>query len=452
MKKNMTVASDRLGNEKEGKILVALAVPLMISMLIQALYNIVDSMFVAQLSQDALTAVSISFPIQNLMIAVGTGIGVGTNAQISKYLGRKDQESAQKVVVHGLILVFMSFLLFVLIGQFGIGAFLKFQNLNDHINAQASSYLKIVSMLSFGLFGQLIFERLLQSTGKTILSMISQGAGAIINVVLDPILIFGLFGVPKMGVAGAAIATIIGQSIAFIIGLQLHRYYNTEIPIRFKGFTFEMRFIRRILSIGIPTILMISISSFMNFGINKILTNLTSTATAVFGAYFKLQSFVFMPVFGLNNALIPLISYNIGARKKIRVKNFIKLGLISATTIMVLGLALMQFFPVALLTLFNASDDMMTIGIPALKIISIGFVMAGASIIIGSVLQVAGRGFLSASITAFRQLIILLPLAYLLSLTGRVELVWWAFPVSEALAIIFSFAMLKTTIKIKFRF
>ena len=452
MKKDMTVASDRLGNEKEGKILAALALPLMISMLIQALYNIVDSMFVAQLSEDALTAVSISFPIQNLMIAVGTGIGVGTNAQISKFLGRKDNKSVEKVVIHGLILVFISFLLFVLIGLFGIGAFLKFQNLNDSINTQATSYLRIVSIMSFGLFGQLIFERLLQSTGKTILSMISQGAGAILNVILDPILIFGLFGLPKMGVAGAAYATIIGQFVAFIIGLQLHRRYNTEIPIKFRGFKFDMGIIKRILSIGIPSIIMVSISSFLNFGINKILTGLTTTATAVFGAYFKLQSFVFMPVFGLNSALIPLISYNIGARNKTRVKNFIKLGLISASIIMLLGLGFMQFFPDTLLRMFNASNEMMIIGVPALKIISLSFVMAGASIIIGAVLQVTGRGFVSASITAFRQLIILLPLAYIFSLTGRVELIWWAFPISEAIAIIFSFALLKSTIKTRLRF
>ncbi len=445
----MVVASDRLGSEKEGKILMALALPLMISMIIQALYNVVDSMFVAQLSEDALTAVSISFPIQNLMIAVGTGIGVGTNAQISKYLGRKDRKSAEKVVVHGLILIFISYIFFLLIGLFGIGPFLNFQNLNQNITTQASSYLKIVSMLSFGLFGQLIFERLLQSTGKTILSMVSQGVGAIINVILDPIMIFGLFGFPRMEVAGAALATVIGQIVAFFIGLHLHRKYNTEIPIKLKGFTFEMRFFKKILSIGIPSIIMVSISSFMNFGMNKILTNLTTTATAVFGAYFKLQSFVFMPVYGLNNALIPLISYNIGARNKTRVKNFIILGLTYASVIMLVGLALMQFFPTTLLLLFNASESMMTIGIPALRIVSISFIMAGASIIIGSILQVAGRGFVSASITAFRQLIIILPLAYLLSLTGRVELVWWAFPISEAIAIFFSFAILKTTIKTK---
>ncbi len=445
----MVVASDRLGTEKEGKILLALAFPLMISMIIQALYNIVDSMFVAQLSEDALTAVSISFPIQNLMIAVGTGIGVGANAQISKYLGRKDSVSAQKVVTHGLLLIFISYLIFVLIGVFGIGPFIKFQNLNQNINSQATSYLMIVSIFSFGLFGQLIFERLLQSTGKTILSMVSQGVGAIINVILDPILIFGLFGLPKMGVTGAALATVIGQSIAFMIGLQLHRRYNTEIPVKFKGFTFEMKFIKRILSIGIPSILMVSISSFMNFGMNKILTELTTTATAVFGGYFKLQSFVFMPVFGLNNALIPLISYNLGAREKVRVKNFIKLGLGAATAIMIVGLGLMQIFPTTLLHLFNASDAMMVIGIPALRIISLSFVMAGASIVIGSILQVSGKGFVSAFITAFRQLIILLPLAYLLSRTGRVELVWWAFPISEAIAIIFSFAMLKSVLKYK---
>ena len=379
---------NKMGVLPVNRLLVSMAIPMVVSMLVQALYNVVDSMFVAQINENALTAVSLAFPVQNLMIAVGTGTGVGVNALLSKSLGQKDID-------------------------------------------YGTSYLVICCTFSFGMFGQFAFERLLQSTGKTFYTMITQGTGAIINIIFDPILIFGLLGFPEMGVAGAAVATVFGQIVAAVLAIILNHYKNEEVRLSLKKFRPEAHIIRQIYGVGVPSIIMGAIGSVMTFGMNEILIAFSTTATAVFGVYFKLQSFAFMPVFGLNNGMVPIVAYNFGARKPRRMMKTIWLSIAYAVGIMAIALTIAQAIPDKLLLIFNASENMLAIGIPALRIISLGFLFAGFDVIIGSVLQALSHGFMSLSLSLLRQLVVLLPVAYLLSLTGRLELIWWAFPLSE---------------------
>lgn len=396
---------NKMGVMPINKLLITMSLPMIISMLVQALYNVVDSIFVSQISENALTAVSLAFPLQNFMIAVGSGTGVGINALLSKSLGEKNFNEANKVANNGIFLAIISYLLFLLIG----------------------------------IFGQFVFERLMQSTGKTLYIMLTQGLGAITNIILDPILIFGLFGFPKMGIAGAALATVIGQILAMILAIYLNFTKNYEIKIKIKGFKPDLKTIKKIYSVGIPSIIMGSISSVMTFGMNKIIIVFTSTATAVFGIYFKLQSFVFMPVFGLNNGMVPIVSYNYGARNKDRIINTIKISIVYAVGMMLIGLCVLQIFPKQILNLFNASNELIIIGVPALKTISLSFIFAGFCVILGSVFQSLGNGVLSLMVSAFRQLVVLLPSAYLLSKTGNLNLVWFAFPISEMASVFLSY-------------
>lgn len=436
---------NKMGVMSINKLLITMSLPMIISMLVQALYNVVDSMFVSHISENALSAVSLAFPLQSFMIAVGTGTGVGINAVLSKSLGEKNYDEANSAANNGIFLAVLSYLLFLIIGLFFTRFFYQCQTDITEIIEGGYSYLVVCTTCSFGLFGQIVFERLMQSTGKTFYTMITQGLGAIINIILDPILIFGLFGFPKLGIAGAAIATVIGQIIAMLLAIYYNVSKNDEIKIKIKGFKPNFKTIKKIYSVGIPSIIMGSIGSVMTFGMNKILMVFTSTATAVFGVYFKLQSFVFMPVFGINNGMVPIVSYNFGARNKERMIDTMKISIIYAVCIMIIGFTIIQIYPDKLLSIFNASKSMIDIGIPALKIISLSFLFAGFCIIVGSVFQALGEGVLSMIVSIARQLVVLLPVAYLFSKTGNLNMIWWAFPIAEIASVVLSVIFLKHT-------
>lgn len=434
---------NKMGTMPINKLLINMSLPIMISMLIQALYNVVDSIFVSRISENALTAVSLAFPIQNLMIAISIGTGVGINAILSRSLGEKNFKKANDAAGNGVFLGVLSYILFLIFGLFFTRKYFILQTNDQEIIEYGVSYLNIISIASIGIFMQIIFERLLQSTGKTFHTMITQGLGAIINIILDPILIFGLFGMPAMGVAGAAWATVIGQIIAAILSIYFNSKVNKEIDLNVKEFRPNLNIIKEIYIVGIPSIIMSSIASVTVYGINNILIKLSSTATAVLGIYFKVQSFVFMPIFGLNNGMIPIIAYNYGAREKERLIETIKLSVKYALVIMALGSIIMEIFPERILSLFNASEDMLSIGIPALRIISISYVFAAISIVASSTYQALGNGVLSLITSATRQLIVLLPMAYFLSLSGNVNAIWWAFPIAELVALGLTFIFLK---------
>ena len=438
---------NKMGVMPVGKLLAGMAVPMMISMLVQALYNVVDSVFVARISQDAFNAVSLAFPLQNLMIAVGSGTAVGINALLSRSLGEKKQEMADRAANTGIFLALCSFVVFALLGIFLARPFYLVQTDIAPIVDYGTDYASICLGCSIGLFGQFCFERLLQSTGRTTLAMCTQLIGAAINIVMDPILIFGLLGAPRLEVAGAAIATVAGQIVAAIVAVILNLKCNPEIHILPRQIRWNGRVAREIYRVGFPSIVMQSISSVMTFGINKIVIGFTDAATAAFGAYFKLQSFVFMPVFGLNNGMVPIISYNYGAARLDRVKRTIRLTIGAAIAIMVLGFAAFQLVPDVLLQLFSASEEMLPIGIVALRIISIHFLLAGFDIIASSVFQAIGNPVHSLIVSVCRQLVVLLPVAWLLAQTGRLELVWLAFPIAELMSLLLCTIFLRRTMR-----
>lgn len=434
---------NKMGVMSVNKLLMAMSLPMVISMVIQALYNVVDSMFVAQINENALTAVSLAFPVQNLMIAIITGTGVGINALLSRNLGEKNRMAANKTANNGIFLAGISYLGFALAGGLFSGFFFRMQTTINAIVDYGTTYLLICTIGSFGIFGELTFEKLLQSTGKTFYTMLTQGAGAIINIVFDPIFIFGYFGFPAMGVAGAALATVLGQIIAMLLAIYFNITKNDEIQMQLKKFRPDSKTIKGIYGVGIPSIFMGSVASVMTFGMNRILIGFTPTATAVFGVYFKLQSFIFMPTFGLNNGMIPIVAYNYGARKKERITKTIKLSIAYAIGIMLVGFITFQLFSHQLLTLFSASDHMQEIGGHALRIISISFLFAGFCIIAGSVFQALGNGVLSLIVSIARQLVVLLPAAFILAKTGGLHSVWWAFPIAEIASMVLSLVFLK---------
>lgn len=433
------VKENKMGVMPVGWLLVSMSLPIMISMLVQALYNVVDSMFVARVSENALTALSMAFPIQNLMIAVSVGLGVGLNAVLSRALGAKDTKGVNRAATCGIMLLAICAVLFMVAGMFVVRPFFEAQTDIEEIVESGIAYTSIVMIGSMGMFMQIVFERLMQSTGRTMMTMISQGTGAIINIILDPIMIFGYFGCPKMGVAGAALATIIGQWAAAALGLVMNIRMNPEVSISFKGFRPHGATIRRILAIGIPSVVMQSIGSVMTFAMNQILIAFSSTAVAVFGVYFKLQSFVFMPVFGLNNGTVPIIAYNFGARRADRMTKTIKYSVSAAIVIMIAGTLLFQVVPDKLLELFDASDEMLRIGVPALRIISLSFALAGFGIGASSVFQALGYSIYSMIVSLVRQLFVLIPCAYLIGrVTGNVTMVWWAFVIAEGFSVVLS--------------
>ena len=429
---------NKMGTMPVKRLLVTMSLPMIISMLVQALYNIVDSVFVSMINQAALTAVSMAFPIQNLLIAVSAGTCVGVNALLSRSLGERNAKNANLAAVNGLFLAFVSFLFFALFGIFGARFFFESQTDNPVIIEYGIQYLQIVCIFSFGLFGEMMFERILQSTGQSFDCMITQGTGAIINIILDPILIFGLLGVPAMGIRGAAAATVFGQIVAMVLAAMLNHAKNKDVRISFKGFSPHKRTISIIYQVGVPSIIMQSISSVMTFGLNKILISFSETAVAVFGVYFKLQSFIFMPIFGLNNGMIPIIAYNYGARNKKRIMETVRLSIGIAVGIMLIGLAVFQLMTPQLLMLFQADADMLSIGVPALRIISLSFLFAGYCIIVGSVFQAMGNGVYSLIISVARQLVCILPLAYFFAQVFGLHAVWYSIPLAEITSVVLS--------------
>ena len=431
-------AENKMGIMPENKLLLSMSLPMMASMLVQALYNIVDSIFVARISENALTAVSLAFPLQTLMIALGGGTGVGVNALLSKALGEKDYKLVNKVANNGVFLSVVNALIFVLVGVFAVKPFYLSQTIDTEIVAYGVEYLSIVCCCSIGIYTQFIFEKLLQSTGNTFYTMITQATGAIINLILDPILIFGLFGLPELGVAGAAIATVAGQIVAGILAIVINEKKNHEVNVSLKGFKPCGNTIKRIYIVGVPSIIMQSIGSIMVYGMNKILMAFSSTAAAVFGIYFKLQSFIFMPIFGLNNGMVPIIAYNYGARHRKRMTKTIKLSVAYAVTIMAIGTLVFQLIPDKLFMLFDASEHMLSMGVPALRIISLHFIIAGFCIVAGSVFQALGNAVYSMINSICRQLVVLLPAAYILARIGGVNYVWWSFPIAELMSLIMS--------------
>lgn len=441
------VQENKMGTMPVNKLLISMSLPMIISMLVQAMYNIVDSIFVAQISENALTAVSLAFPLQNLMIAFAGGTAVGVNALLSRSLGEKNQDHVNQTAVNSVFIFLITTIIFAIGGLTLSNIFFSVQTNNAEIVTAGSQYSIIVVGCSIGLFCQFLFERLLQATGRTIYTMVTQGIGAIINIILDPIFIFGLFGVPKMGVSGAALATVTGQIIACTLALFFNLKFNHDIHFRFKGFKPNIHIIKQIYSVGIPSIIMQSIGSIMTFGMNTILIAFSTTATAVFGVYFKLQSFVFMPIFGLNNGMIPIIAYNLGAKQKKRMADTIRLAMIYATGMMIIGVILFEAIPQTLLGFFNASDAMIRIGTPALRIIAIHFIFAGFSIVCSATFQAVGKGTYSLLTSLIRQLLVLLPCAYALSLTGNLDLIWLCFPIAELFSATTSFILMKRTRK-----
>lgn len=439
---------NKMGTMPVKQLIVSMSLPMMVSMLVQALYNVVDSIFVAKISEDALTAVTLAFPMQNLMIALAAGTGVGVNSLLSRSLGEKRFDKSDAAANTAILLTIFNFVIFFIAGTFGAKAFISTQTKDAAIISDGATYLGIVCTLSLGLFFQVTFERLLQSTGRTIYSMVSQLVGAVINIIFDPIMIFGLLGCPKLGVAGAAYATVLGQSIAAVVGFVLNIKFNHDIRLHIKEvIKIKPGIIGEVYWVGVPSILMMSIGSVMTYAMNQILIRFSTTATAVFGVYFKLQSFFFMPIFGMNNGVIPVLAYNYGAKSKARINEALKFALVLAVSIMSFGTVVFELIPNLLLRLFNASDEMLSIGIVALRIIAIHFPIAAISIVMGTIFQAFAKSIYSLIISVGRQLVVLIPVAFLLSLSGNLNAVWFAFPIAESVSLVLSLTFFKKVYK-----
>lgn len=424
---------NKMGTAPINKLLVTMSLPLIISNLVQALYNIVDSIFVSRISEDALTAVTLCFPFQMLMVSFGIGTAVGMGALLSRYLGAGLKEKVDKVAHNGILLGLFNYALFLLFGLFLSEKVIRAQIDDPVVVEYGVTYLKIVCMLSIGFMMQITVERLLQATGKTVYILFTQGIGAIINIILDPVLIFGLLGAPKMGIAGAAVATVFGQTFAFVMGLFFNLTKNRELSFHISHLKPDWEIIKEIYRIAIPSIIMQSIGSLMSVMMNKVLVSFTKTAVAVFGVYFKLQSFIFMPVFGLNNGVVPIAAYNYGARNRDRLEQVMKISVRYAITIMTIGTIIFWIMPDTLLALFDASANMTEIGRHCLRTISLCFPFAAYAIMRGAIFQALGKSVYSMNISIMRQLLVLIPAAFLLGMTGNVNNVWWAFPIAEIL-------------------
>ena len=438
---------NKMGVMPINKLLFSMSIPMMISMLVQALYNVVDSIFVAQISENALTAVSLANPIQMLMIAIGAGTGVGINALLSRSLGEKNYEKASKVAQNGIFLAFASYLVFLFVGLFVVTPFYHAQTTDAEIVAYGIEYLTIVCCCSIGIYAQFAYERILQATGRTMHTMITQTLGAVVNLILDPILIFGLFGLPAMGVRGAALATVIGQGVAGVTAWLMNVYQNKDVTVTMRGFRPSIDIIKQIYKIGVPSIIMQSIGSVMVFCLNKILIVFSTTATAVFGVYFKLQGFIFMPVFGMNNGMVPIVAFNFGARSRERMMQTYKLALGTALVIMSVGALMFELIPEPLFLLFGASEHMLGMGVPALRIIGLHFPIAAFCIVTGSVFQAVGKAVYSMINSICRQLVVLLPVAFLLAQLGNVNYVWFAFLIAEGVSMVMTVIFFKKVYK-----
>ena len=442
-----TREENKMGVMPVNKLLFSMSIPMMISMLVQALYNVVDSIFVAQISENALTAVSLANPIQMLMIAIGAGTGVGINALLSRSLGEKNYEKASDVARNGIFLAFASYLVFLMVGLFVVSPFFHAQTKDAEIVAYGIEYLTIVCCCSIGIYAQFAYERILQATGRTMHTMVTQTLGAVVNLILDPILIFGFLGIPAMGVRGAALATVIGQGVAGITSWLMNVYQNKDVNVKMRGFRPSLGIITEIYKIGVPSIIMQSIGSVMVFCLNKILIVFSTTATAVFGVYFKLQGFIFMPVFGMNNGMVPIVAFNFGARNRERMMQTYKLALGTAIAIMSVGVVLFELFPEPLFLLFGASEHMLGMGVPALRIIGLHFPIAAFCIVTGSVFQAVGKAVYSMINSICRQLVVLLPAAFLLAQLGDVNYVWFAFLIAEGVSMIMTAIFFKKIYK-----
>ena len=429
-----TLQENKMGVMPVGKLLVNMALPMIISMLVQAFYNIVDSVYVSQVSESAVTALSLAFPVQNMQIGFAVGIGVGVNALLSQSLGRKDQESVNWAAGQGVFLALVATALFMLFGFFGVRPYYTMQSTVAETVEGGIAYTSICCIFTVGVFIQVLCERLLQATGRAMQTMILQGTGAIINIILDPVFIHGWWGMPKMGVAGAAVATVIGQCTGAVLGIYLNLRHNPEVQLHVKFMKPNWKVIAPILEVGIPSVVMNGIGSVMNFGMNQILQGFNEVATGVFGIYYKLQSLFFMPLFGINNATISILAFNYGARKPKRIVHTLKLASAVAVCIMLVGLAVFQLFPQALLGIFNPTEEFLAIGVKALRILCLPFPVAAICISLGASFQALGKGSYSTIVSLCRQLIVLLPVAYLLSLTGSVDNVWWSFPIAEVMS------------------
>lgn len=429
---------NKMGTMPINPLLISMSLPMIISMLVQAMYNIVDSVFVARLGEEALAAVSIAFPVQNLMIAVSSGTCVGVNALLSRSLGEQNHQNAQKAAVNGIFLAILGAIVFALFGIFGSRFYFTSQTDDALIIEYGVQYLQICTIFSFGIFLEIVFERIIQSTGRTIYNMFSQGIGAITNIILDPIMIFGLCGCPALGIRGAALATVLGQIFAMLLSMFCNIKYNTDVSVSMKGFRPDKEIIKHIYDVGLPSIIMQSITSITTYGMNQILMSFSATAVTVYGVYFKLQSFIFMPVFGLNNGMVPIIAYNYGARNRKRIMDTARSSIMIAVGIMLFGLFIFQTFTPQLLMLFDASEHMLEIGVPALRMISLSFLFAGYCIIVGSIFQALGNGVYSLIVSVARQLICILPIAYFLAKIGGIHVLWYAFPISEIISLVLS--------------
>lgn len=448
------MTENKMGIMGMKKLIITMSFPIMISMLIQALYNIVDSMFVARVSENALAAVSLCYPIQMILVAVACGTGVGVNALLSRYLGEKKREKANQVALHGLFLAICNWIIFALIGIFFSDAFLRLFSSDEEIVRMGVSYMRICTLFSFGVFIQITYERIMQSTGNTIYNMIIQGVGAMINIILDPVFIFGYFGLPALGVAGAAIATVIGQTIAMTLGMIITQKKIKEVSLHLRDWKLDIHLIGKMYRIGFPAILMQSIMSFMTVFMNMILIPFSELAVSVFSIYYKLQQFVFMAVSGMTNALIPIVAYNFGARKKTRILDAIRFSLLISIGIMGAGTIVFQILPQQLLYLFDAKENMLEIGVPALRTISTSFIFAGVSMVLCSIFQALGHANKSLVITLLRQMIFLIPLTWFLARSFGLNISWWAFPITEIICTLVSLQMLmivrkKTILPIK---
>ena len=443
-------AENKMGTAPVARLILSMSLPAMFSMLVQSLYNIVDSIFVAKIGESALAAVSLAFPIQTLMIAVAVGTGVGINSLISRRLGEGDRKAADRAASHGIFLGVISWAVFALLGVFFSRPFFQLFSANGAVIQAGTDYLSIVTILSMGVFVEISVEKTLQATGNMIYPMIFQLIGAVINLIMDPVLIFGLLGFPAMGVAGAALATVLGQIISMIYSLYIVFRKDHEVTIRLKGFRFHARTVKDIYTVGAPSILMQSIGSVLNIGLNAILAGFSEAAVSVLGVYYKLQSFVFMPVFGLNQGVMPIMGYNYGARNRRRVLDALKWGCIIAVCIMAVGCVLFMGFPQLLLGMFNPTAEMLEIGVPALRTISLCFLPAALGILASTLFQAIGMGSRSLIISILRQVVIILPAAYLFSKISLAS-VWYAFPLAEVVSLLVSILFVWQVYRLKLR-
>ena len=456
MSRTATLQENKMGTMPVGKLLFSMALPLSISMLVQAFYNVVDSYYVSRISESAVTALGLAFPIQNLMIAFATGIGVGMNALLSKSLGEGNRDRANRTAGNGIFLCLLATICFMIFGAVGSEAFFASQSSVEETVKGGASYISICSIFSAGIFVEILGERLLQASGRTIYTLFTQGLGAVLNIILDPIFIFGYepLGIAPMGIAGAAVATVIGQWAAAIMAIIFNLTKNPDVQLKLKNLRPQWDVLGKILSVGIPSIVMMAIGSVMNFGMNQILLGFKSygeTAAGVFGIYFKLQSFVLMPLFGINNAIVPIIAFNYGAKKPHRITKTLKLALCTAVVIMLVGFAVFQLLPDTLLNIFEPTDSFLELGRTALRIISIHFPIAAVGISLGTSFQALGNGVYSTITSLCRQLVALLPAAFLLSLSGNVHLVWWAFPIAEVVSVTVTLILFRRIYKQKIK-